>query len=326
MYPRSWLVSSGGRRGALVELLRHADPGQRATVIVTDASDLSAAGRLADEFNIVPRIDSSDFITETLRIGVLHGAQVVVPTIDPEIALFSDARRLFQKRGIDVWVSSREVAELGWDKWKMFQWMVGNGFPTIETQEIVEARHARFKGNVVAKPRSGSSSIGVIMVEDSSDLKLDALADDYIIQRFAPGIEVTVDVAVDARGRVLATIPRRRLEVRSGEVSKGVTIQVPEIELLVRDVVTALPGAYGVLNIQVIFDPVTKSAQILEINPRFGGGYPLSHAAGGDLVGAMCRSKADHASSVVWRPGTVMLRYDDAAYYVDPKFALNPWI
>ena len=243
MYPRSWLVSSGGRRGALVELLRHADPGQRATVIVTDASDLSAAGRLADEFNIVPRIDSSDFITETLRIGVLHGAQVVVPTIDPEIALFSDARRLFQKRGIDVWVSSREVAELGWDKWKMFQWMVGNGFPTIETQEIVEARHARFKGNVVAKPRSGSSSIGVIMVEDSSDLKLDALADDYIIQRFAPGIEVTVDVAVDARGRVLATIPRRRLEVRSGEVSKGVTIQVPEIELLVRDVVTALPGA-----------------------------------------------------------------------------------
>ena len=326
MHPTNWLVSSGGRRGALVELIRDADPNGQSKVVVTDASEFSAAGRLADEFEIVPRIDSYDFINETLRIAVQYGTEIVVPTIDPEIAIFAKARGEFTDTRIDVWVSSPEVAELGRDKWKMFQWMVGNGFPTIDTQEIAEARHSPFKGKIVAKPRSGSSSVGVIIAHDSGDLKLDALTDDYIIQRFAPGIEVTVDVAVDERGKVLATIPRRRLEVRSGEVSKGVTIHVPEIELLIRDVVTALPGAYGVLNIQVIFDPVMKSVQILEINPRFGGGYPLSHAAGGDLIGAMCRSKTNHELSVAWRPGTVMLRYDDAAFYVDSKFGLNPWI
>nr|WP_158252327.1 ATP-grasp domain-containing protein [Cryobacterium sp. Y29] len=292
---------------------------------MTDASELSAAGRLADRFEIVPRVDSHDFIKETLRIAVQHGAQIVVPTIDPEIAVFATARGHFEERGIDVWVSSSEVAVLGWDKWKMFQWMISNRFPTIDTQELIEARHSPFEGKIVAKPRSGSSSVGVIIANDSVDLDFDSLTDDYIIQRFAPGIEVTVDVAVDARGRVLATIPRRRLEVRSGEVSKGVTIHAPEIELLVRDVVTALPGAYGVLNVQVIFDPAMKSVQILEINPRFGGGYPLSHASGGNLIGAMCRSKADQALSVAWEPGTVMLRYDEAAFYLDPNFAMNPW-
>ncbi|WP_166805974.1 ATP-grasp domain-containing protein [Cryobacterium sp. TMT1-3] len=321
MHPNNWLVSSGGRRGALVELLH--DAGAR--VVVTDASAFSAAGRLADEFEVVPRIDSAHFIQETLRIGMKHGSEVIIPTIDPEIAVYSSSTELFRRRGIDVWVSSPEVAELGWDKWKMFQWMVSNGFPTIDTQEIIQARRSSFDGKIVAKPRSGSSSVGVILAKDSFDLDFDLLTNDYIIQRFAPGIEVTVDIAVDERGRVLATIPRRRLEVRAGEVSKGVTIHVPEIESLVRDVVTALPGAYGVLNVQVIFDPVSRSVQILEINPRFGGGYPLSHASGGDLIGAMCRSRTDNTSSVEWRPGTVMLRYDDAAFYLDPQFALNPW-
>nr|WP_166789630.1 ATP-grasp domain-containing protein [Cryobacterium fucosi] len=293
--------------------------------MVTDVSRLSAAGRRADEFELVPKISADDFAFQTLRICEKHGCSTVVPTIDPEIAVFARARSEFRQHGVDIWVSSPHVAELGWDKWELYKWLTDSGYPTIDTQEIAESRHVPFLGRVVAKPRSGSSSIGVVIADQVESLGVESLADDYILQRFAPGIEVTVDVAVDARGKVLATVPRRRLEVRAGEVSKGVTIHVPQIEALVRDLVTALPGAYGILNVQVIYDPATNSPKILEINPRFGGGYPLSHAAGGDLIGAMLRSKTGDTVSAEWKPGTVMLRYDAAEFYPNQDFVLSPW-
>ncbi|TFD28007.1 ATP-grasp domain-containing protein [Cryobacterium cryoconiti] len=325
MQANNWLISSGGRRGALVDLFRESTSPVRSRVVVTDVSRLSAAGQHADEFELVPRISADNFLSETLRISKKHGCSTIVPTIDPEIAVLARARAQFRQHGVDIWVSSPQVAELGWDKWDLYRWLIEAGYPTIDTQEIAESRLVPFAGRVVAKPRTGSSSIGVLIVDNVESLRVSALTDDYILQRFAPGIEVTVDVAVDERGTVLATVPRRRLEVRAGEVSKGVTIHVPEIELLVRDMVTSLPGAYGVLNVQVIYDPETNSPKILEINPRFGGGYPLSHAAGGDLIGAMLRSKTGDTASETWRPGTVMLRYDEAKFYADQEFVLSPW-
>ena len=325
MRPTSWLISSGGRRGALVELFRNSSALVPSHVVVTDASPLSAAGRLADRLELVPKVLSDDFIAETLRICEKYGCTTVIPTIDPEIAVFARSRAQFKQRGIDVWVSSPEVAELGWDKWELYKWLVRSDYPAIETQEIGESRENPFHGKVVAKPRSGSSSIGVLVADGVEALEISSLSDDYILQRFAPGFEVTVDVAVDHRGRVLATVPRRRIEVRAGEVSKGVTVHIPEIEALVRDLVTDLPGAYGILNVQVIYEPSTKSALILEINPRFGGGYPLSHAAGGDLITAMLKSSTSDTIPVNWRPGTVMLRYDDAAFYIDNNYVASPW-
>jgi carbamoyl-phosphate synthase large subunit len=321
----SWLLSSGGRRGALVHLLRQQRDFAPERVVVSDASRLSAAGRLADEFEIVPRVLSDEFITETLRISRKHHCSIVIPTIDPEIEVYAKARDEFSRQGTDVWVSSQEVSRIGWDKWELYQWLRRTGFPTMETQEVRNVDSALMTGKVVAKPRTGSSSIGVIIADSLGGLGHDVLADDYIVQAFAPGIEVTVDVGVDRWGRVLATIPRRRLEVRAGEVSKGVTISASEIEELVRDLVTRLPGAYGILNVQVIYDPTTKALSVLEINPRIGGGYPLSHAAGGDLIGSLLRGTEGSPAPVHWRPGEVMLRFDDATFFLDGDYAVNPW-
>lgn len=318
-------MSSGGRRGALVELFRSAGASRSDQVVVTDMSQLSAAGHLADAFELVPPVNAPDFLSESLRIALLHGCTTVIPTIDPEIMEFASSREGFRQRGVDVWVSSPEVADLGWDKWAMYKWLRSASFPTMDTVEVRSFGGEGHFQNLMAKPRSGSASKGVLMPADISDLDFHMLSDDYIVQRFAPGIEVTVDVAVSAKGQVLATIPRRRLEVRAGEVSKGVTIKVPAIEELVRDLVQQLPGAYGILNVQVIYDPETDSSMILEINPRFGGGYPLSHEAGGDLIGAMLRSQEGEQVHLQWKPGVVMLRYDTAAYYVDEGYSRLPW-
>jgi carbamoyl-phosphate synthase large subunit len=138
-----------------------------------------------------------------------------------------------------------------------------------------------------------------------------------VVQATAPGDEYTVDVLVQRDGRCVCTVPRRRLEVRAGEVSKGVTVRNAAIEHLTKDVAERLPGAYGVLNIQLFHDPATGNVQVIEINPRFGGGYPLSQRAGAPLARWLLEEVAGLPSSATnqeWRAGVVMLRFDDAVF------------
>lgn len=317
--PAAWLLSSAGRRGSLVRLLQ-SQPirGDTARLVATDRSELSAAGHLADVFARVPSVGDEGFIPRTLEIALEHNVRVIIPTIDPEIELFATHRPLFANHGIDVWVSSPEVARLGWDKWLMHEWLVARGFSTAETYEIANLPNGALPGRVVAKPRSGSASRGVIYSDSQAALSLSELDEDYIVQSRAPGIEITVDFAVGKTGRVLGVVPRRRIEVRGGEVSKGVTVDYPKVVTLVKELAEALPGAYGALNAQVFYDQPTESARIIEINPRFGGGYPLTHFAGANFIDALLRDASDEdVAELEWQDGTLLLRYDSEVIVKD---------
>jgi carbamoyl-phosphate synthase large subunit len=327
----TWLLSSGGRRGALVQLLRRFPAGRTDNqVVVVDASALSAAGRLADSFELVPHADSPDFIDEVLRVAKTHHADIIIPTIDPELEVYARHRERFLAADVGIWVSGPEVARLGADKWDLYRWLTSKGFPTITTAQVItvqadSATAAAMSGPVVAKPRSGSSSIGMITADSIADIDLHSLGAEYLIQQRAPGVELTVDFAVDRAGQFLGAVPRRRLEVRAGEVSKAVTVKVPAVQELVRELALTLPDAYGVLNVQIFFEPDSGAINIIEINPRFGGGYPLSHEAGADFITALLRSDQGQTALVSWEPGTVMVRYDDAAFYRSRTFAQDPW-
>jgi carbamoyl-phosphate synthase large subunit len=321
----NWLLSSGGRRGALVNILRATGKGAN-RISVIDNSSLSAAGRLADDFGIVPKVDDSNFCAAVLNFAEQCGSDVIIPTIDPEVAVYAKNIDMFRFAGIDVWVSSSEVAHLGFDKWFLFKWLRDRNFPTMQTVEVGEVSSVSWDGPSVAKPRSGSSSVGVHYLKSPDELEEMDLSPDYIVQPRVDGVEVTVDFAVDYQGNCLGIIPRRRLETRGGEVSKGVTIFSKEITSLVEDVVSALPGAYGVLNLQLFYNPTSGELNIIEINPRFGGGYPLTHASGGDLISALLDSgKGAPTKMVDWKPATVMLRYDESVVFTDDSFGVNPW-
>src|SRR5690606_16482822 len=114
----------------------------------------------------------------------------------------------------------------------------------------------------------------------------------FVVQSIASGDEITVDFYVDRQGSCLATVPRRRVETRAGEVSKGVTVSEPAVEALVAAMCARLPGPYGALNVQLLRDPATGESAVIEINPRFGGGYPLSLAAGADFPAVLVAEAA----------------------------------
>lgn len=310
-----WLLSSGGRRGALLQILRGVQQKDDSMVIVTDASELSAAGRLADYFELVPRIQHPDFIPRILEICRKYKVDTVVPTIDTELEILARNRDKFAAIGVDVLVSVPDVIQLSSDKWKFNSWLEKNDFPAIETFEIEGFTQDMISGPVVAKPRGGSSSIGVFQAENAAKLDLNRLTADYIIQEQIEGVEVTIDFAVSRNGQFLGAVPRKRIEVRGGEVSKGVTIQHHGLEDFARRFAEALPGAYGVLNVQVFLNEQTGEFRVLELNARVGGGYPLSDAAGADFFARIASGVEQPIDS--WQENLLMLRYDEAVFVPD---------
>ena len=111
-------------------------------------------------------------------------------------------------------------------------------------------------------------------------------------------------------------VPRRRIEVRDGEVSKARTVRSEPLETLARRASEALPGGWGALNLQVFWDAEREEANVIEINPRFGGGFPLSAHAGADMPRWLLEDALGLASTASndWRADVLMLRWDDAVY------------
>jgi carbamoyl-phosphate synthase large subunit len=216
-------------------------------------------------------------------------------------------------------VSGPSAVALGADKMLTHDWLVRNAFPTVRQADpaAVAAAPSEWPFPLLVKPRRGSASIGVAVVEDPRALEVATRGGDFVVQSLARGDEHTVDVYVDRAGTVCEAVPRRRLEVRGGEVSKAVTVRLDDVEGLAREIGGCLPDAFGALNIQLFREEATGTLAVIEVNARFGGGYPLADAAGAVFPQWLVEEATGlprSAPAAPWRPGVVMLRYDDAVF------------
>lgn len=313
------LISSAGRRGELVKIFQESQrlAGLDGEVFTVDRSPLTSAGWLSSGLDLVPSLSSPGFIDAVLEVCQRRNVRHVIPTLDPELPLYAAAIDRFREIGVDVWVSNPEAISIAQDKRITNRWLRAQGLPAVAQVDLATAlATTETSFPVIAKPAGGSSSVGLVRAARHEDfLALDPALDD-VVEEIAPGVEFTVDVLVAPEGSVVAAVPRRRLETRAGEVSKGLTTAAPEVEDVARRVVEALPGARGVLNVQIFQDDSSGSLNVIEINARFGGGFPLSWAAGAQFpMWLMQRlANSDPTASVDWKAETLMLRYDAAVF------------
>jgi len=325
------LISSAGRRHTLLDLHRRAlaELGLKGLVMAADASILSAAGRAADRFFVVPRCNDPEFVPKMLALCQEQEVALLVPTIDPELPILAAHREAFRAIGTTVLVSTPEVIAIGGDKVRTHEWLTRSELPTVRQATVREAHENRSEWPFpfLVKPAQGSSAIGVAVVRNADELRVACHDSSLLVQSIAPGFEYTIDILVDRGGRLQCAVPRRRLEVRAGEVSKAITVRSGVLQELASRVCGALPGSFGCLNFQVFLDDASAKASIIEVNPRFGGGYPLAWAAGAkyprwiieDILGLPSTVAAD-----TWRSGVLMLRYDEAVYADSSQLGFTP--
>jgi carbamoyl-phosphate synthase large subunit len=315
------MLSAAGRRVALLEILREsvAQAGLMPRILSTDITRKSAAFHLGNICRLVPPYRQLGCLEFLLGMCAELEVKLVVPTIDPELPFYAEHRQRFGDVGTTVLISSPEAICICNDKQATHDWLVKSGFPTVRQTDprAILADPGDWKFPLFIKPRGGSASIGARVVASLDELRITTAKDDYIVQQIAPGNEYTVDLFIDRSGSCRCAVPRLRIETRGGEVSKGMTARCTPVEDLARRIAESLPGAWGVINTQIFYDSSSGAINVIEINPRFGGGFPLSHQAGATMARWVVEEVAGlplTARNDQWTDGLVMLRYDEAVF------------
>lgn len=309
------LILSAGRRVELVEDFKtEAEKiSSEIKILTTDLQPhLSSACHVSDGSFTVPPIHTDGYIDSIFDLAVEHDIGLIIPTIDTELQKLADARLRFQEAGIHIIVSDSNLIKLCRDKRQTADLFAKYG---IKSPEIYDRHNLTLPCFV--KPYDGSRAIGAKRVDTQADISDEMMADPKlmfcqlidIVNEFK---EFTVDMYYDNQGRLKCVIPRERLEVRTGEVSKGATRRNHLYEVLLEKM-PVLEGARGCITAQFFYNETNGEFYGVEINPRFGGGFPLTYAAGGNYPGWLMQEYLFDAEIPFfdkWENNLMMLRYD----------------
>ncbi len=294
----------------------------------TDTSELSSALQLCDKGFLVKPITHSGYIKQLLSIVKANKVRLLVPTVDLDLKLLAQNKSKFSALNCCVLVSSPEVIEICQDKRKTYRFLIRNGFDTPITVGINSACsslvHRGHRSRVKSirfpcflKPWDGYASKGNAVVKNRRELLFFAKRiPNVICQEFVRGAEYTCDVYVDRDMKVRCVVPRKRIEARAGEVSKGQVDKQPQIMNESARLVEALGAGPGVITLQLFLTPGNE-VKFIEINPRFGGGVPLSIKAGANFPKWILQELLGKPANIRFdgfRDNLIMLRYDSEVW------------
>ena len=312
------LITSVGQRVALVRCFRDALHRffPEAKVYSADMNPrLSPAAYISDRcFEVLP-VTAPQYIPQLAGICEENGIGMIVPTIDTELLILAENRRLFEEKGIFVCISSPEFVRICRDKRNTGGFFKEHG---IRIPESIDKNNPTFP--LFAKPFDGSLSTNLHSIMSEADLSQAILDDPKLL--FMEYIdsncykEYTVDMYYGLDHRVKCIVPRERIKVRAGEINKGMTEKDPLTNYL-KERFDTIDGCVGCICMQVFLNPETTEVIGIEINPRFGGGYPLSCAAGADYPENLVREVFLGEKLVYsddWKDHLLMLRFDDAVF------------
>lgn len=320
------LLTSIGKRIELTEHLK-----SRFRVIGVDASSENAAKYFVDSFYRVPRCLEKGYVEALLSICKRERVSMLIPLYEPEFMVLDKARKHFEEAGVTLVLSERSVLDICNDKSRTAAFFERNRISAPRTLSEREVRERLDKGDgtypLVVKPADGMGSANIFFAKDKEELSFFySHVDKALVQECAVGKEYTIDVLCSLSGEPVYIVPRIRLEVRDGEVTKS---RVDRQSLVIEETKRLLAalqkegGVKGPMTIQCFLAEDKKTLQFLEINPRFGGGVPLAFAAGADYaavlekMGEQVRSKRSFDMTVFQRKEIkelTMYRYTQAVY------------
>lgn len=276
--PVNVLLTSIGRRVELVQAFRQAyqELALEGRLVATDIDPLAPALRQVDRYYLVPRIDDAEYVPTLAGICEREAIDLIFPLVDPDIPALAADREQLEQHGARLATLELEAARTANDKWLTYQFLQSIEVPAPQSWDGPPPERAGFP--LFVKPRVGSAGEQAVKVEDAEQLRW-ALAgiEHPLVQEYLPGPEITNDVSCSLDGELWAVVSRKRIEVRWGEVAKGVTVHDPQVQEYCGRIAAEL-GVRGPITVQCMLRD--GQPYFTEINARFGGGLPLGIAAG----------------------------------------------
>lgn len=317
------LITSAGQRVSLVRAFKKELKSffTRGKVFTTDINPVqSPACNVSDKYFAVKRVTHPEYIEDLASLCVTNGVKLIVPTIDTELQILADNKSLFDNIGAQLIVSSPSFVATCRDKRKTSEFFIQK---KIEVPNAIDKKRLSFP--LFIKPFDGSLSADTYLINSENELTKYHLENEKLM--FMEYIdkstnqEFTVDMYYGKDNLVKCIVPRKRISVRAGEVSKALTCKNLIVPFL-KERLSHIEGAVGCLTTQLFLNEKTNGIKALEINPRFGGGYPLSYEAGANFPKSLIEEYLQNKEveyNDSWEDNLLMLRYDDEILIHDYK-------
>lgn len=274
------LLLSAGRRVELIECFRNAAKKQdiKSRIVAADISNLAPAIYFADKHYIIPKIGEDGYIEKIIEICQKETISLIIPTIDTELLVLSkNKKEIEENTSAKVLISDFNVINICRNKINTQEFFEKNGFGV---PKMLTGNEENINFPVFIKPIDGSSSINAFKVKNKKELEIfKEYIGKPIIQELIEGTEYTVDIFVDFDNKPITIVPRQRIATRSGEIAKGKIVKDKEIIENVKKLIEILKPI-GQITVQCM--KTNNGIKYIEINPRFGGGAPMSITAGAD--------------------------------------------
>ncbi|MDE7462724.1 MAG: ATP-grasp domain-containing protein [Muribaculaceae bacterium] len=249
-------------------------------------------------------------VDDICRICKEKEINIVLPFVDGAIEIAARCKELLP----DVFIPVIEpgLAEKMFDKVEAAKLFRDGNFEIPLTYNAINAELP-----AIAKPRHGSASRGIKIFNNMDELMHLENLQEYLVQEFIENNrEYTIDCYISQEGEILTTVPRIRLEVMGGEVTRSMTVREDELIRRSREVVEYF-GFRGPVTLQFLEDMDRQRFLLMEINPRLGGGVLCSIFAGAPITDYIIREamgmKVNPADD--WISGTLMARYQKEAIF-----------
>lgn len=307
------LILSAGRRVELTELFKKTakDLKINSKIIAGDLQDNAPALFYADEKVLLPRVTSPEYIDSIIHIANQYDVGLIIPTIDTELQILSiNKNKIENNTSAKVMISSEEVIRICRDKINTSRFFHDNnlGAPIEFQRDDINDSFSSFP--VFVKPKAGSSSIDTYKVNSLKEFNeiIDRIKDP-IIQEYIDGEEYTVDVFTDFNSKIISIVPRLRIATRGGEIAKG---KVTKDQIIINEVKKLINILKPIGHITVQLFKIENSVKYIEINPRFGGGAPMSIQCGANSCEYLFRLLNDEELKYTedYQDNLMFLRFD----------------
>lgn len=300
------LFTCAGRRTYLLKYFKE-NLSEGDKVVATDMQLSAPALQVADVKIQVPAVYDPKYVDITLNICKEQKIDALLSLNDLELPILSENKARFAELGVKVIVSDPAVIDIAFDKYKTAQWVESLGLNAPKTYvRLADAKKALAAGEIsfplFMKPRWGSGSIGLETIEDMEELDIyynlllkkikktilatASVGDEYImIQEKLTGKEYGLDIMNDMQGNNVGVSVKQKLAMRAGETDKAITVDIPEVYEMGKKIGENLKHI-GNLDVDIM-QRGNGDYCVLELNPRFGGGYPFSYEAGVNMPKAI---------------------------------------
>lgn len=301
------LLTSVGRRSYLVKYFKDA-LGNDGEVHVSNSSDMTPAFSYADKSVITPLIYDDSYIEFLKQYCLENNITAIISLFDIDLPVLAKHKKEFKELGCEIIVSDTDFVNICNDKWETYKFLKENEIHCPATYiDLTSFSEAKNNGEidypVIIKPRWGMGSISVFQADNDEELfvlykkvrkeiaktylKYEAQKDldhSVVIQEKLCGQEYGLDIINDLNGKYQCTIVKEKFAMRAGETDCAKIVNNETLKCLGKNL--SLKTSH-VANLDCDVFVVESKAYVLEMNARFGGGYPFSHAGGCNLPKAI---------------------------------------